>query len=392
MKVNLAEQIIDDTDISELVEWIQNTDRFTKGPETVKFEEEWSNYIGSKFSVFVNSGSSANLLMFLAMLYSNKLKNKKVIVPAVSWVTTVSPAIQLGFEPILCDCDPDSLGISVEHFESLCKQYNPSSAILVHVLGHSPEMKAIKEICEKYDVILLEDACEAPGSVLDGKKLGTFGLASSFSFFYGHQMSTIEGGMVSTDDRDFYNLLLSLRSHGWLRDNEEYFRKKYLNKYNISDFESNYFFILPGLNVRSTDLNAFLGRNQLKKMDSFVERRNHNHNRFHDKLKDEFWTQTSETEVVSSLGFALMVTNRRKVVAALTKNKIECRPLICGSIQEHPFWTATKPLVSNFERRYLPVADRVHRNGLYVPCHQNMTNKEVDFICDVLFSSIKEKK
>jgi len=387
MKVNLAEQIIDDGDINQLIGWLQTTEQYTKGSETIKFEKEWSQWLGSKYSVFVNSGSSANLLMFLALLHSKKLKNKKVIVPAVSWVTTVSPTLQLSFEPILCDCDKDNLGLSVEHFESLCKQHNPSSAILVHVLGHSASMKAIKEICDKYDVVLLEDTCEAPGSTSNNKKLGTFGLASSFSFFYGHQMSTIEGGMISTDDRDFYNLLLSLRSHGWLRDNEEYFRERYLNKYNISEFESNYFFVFPGLNVRSTDLNAYLGRNQLKKMDSFVERRNKNHNRFHKKLKDRLWTQTSDADIVSSLGFGLMVEDRKKVVAELTKNEIECRPLICGSIQEHPFWINGRGFFQSIGRDYLPVADKVHKNGLYVPCHQNMTNKEVDFICQILLDT-----
>jgi CDP-6-deoxy-D-xylo-4-hexulose-3-dehydrase len=288
MKVNLAEQIIDKKDIDQLVDWLQTTKRYTKGTETTKFEEEWSDWIGTQYSVFVNSGSSANLLMFLALLYSDKLKNKKVIVPAVSWVTTVSPTIQLGFEPYVCDCDKNDLGFSIEDFENLCKKHNPSVAIAVHVLGHAGKLKEIREICNKYDVILLEDACEAPGSIYAGQKLGTFGLASSFSFFYGHQMSTIEGGMVSTNDRDFYNLLLSFRSHGWLRDNEEYFKNHYLSKYNVTEFESNYFFVYPGLNVRSTDLNAFIGRNQLKKMNSFVQRRNENHNRFHENLKNDF--------------------------------------------------------------------------------------------------------
>jgi CDP-6-deoxy-D-xylo-4-hexulose-3-dehydrase len=383
MKVNLAEQIIDEDDVAQLISWLKTTQRYTKGPETVKFEEEWSSWLGTEYSVLVNSGSSANLLMFLALLYSGKLRNKKVIVPAVSWVTTVSPAIQLGFESIICDCDEDDLGFSVEHFEELCKKHNPSSAILVHVLGHAGKLQKIREICAKYDVILLEDACEAPGSVYSGQKVGNFGLASSFSFFYGHQMSTIEGGMVSTNDRNFYNLLLSLRSHGWLRDNEEYFRAEHLSKYDVTDFESNYFFLYPGLNVRSTDLNAFIGRNQLKKMGTFVEARNKNHNRFQETLKDHLWVQKSDTEVVSSLGFGLMTEDRETVVKALTENEIECRPLICGSIQEHPFWTLT----NKFEKSYLPNADKVHKNGLYVPCHQSMTDKEVDFICQILLAT-----
>ena len=143
MKVRLAEQIIDQTDVDQLIDWIKETDRFTKGEQTILFEQEWSRWLGRKYSVFVNSGSSANFLMFLGLLHSNKLKNKKVIVPAVSWVTTVSPAMQLGYDPIVCDCDEDDLGLSVEHFEKLCKEHNPSAVIIVHVLGHANKLDKI---------------------------------------------------------------------------------------------------------------------------------------------------------------------------------------------------------------------------------------------------------
>ena len=136
------------------------------------------------------------------------------------------------------------------------------------------------------------------------------------------------------------------------------------------------------MNVRSTDLNAYIGRNQLKKMDSFVETRNKNHNRFQEKLKDHFWVQKSETEIVSSLGFGLLSDNREELVSKLIQNNIECRPLICGSIQEHPFWA----MANNFNKSHLPNADKIHKNGLYVPCHQNMSDKEVDYICQTLLS------
>tara|TARA_R100001079_G_C4443380_1_gene149996 strand:- start:645 stop:1796 length:1152 start_codon:yes stop_codon:yes gene_type:complete len=381
MKIRLAEQIIDDKDVQMLIEWLNKTERFTKGSETVKFEQEWSSWLGSKYSVFVNSGSSANLLIFLALLHSDKLRNKKVIVPAVSWVTTVSSPMILGYEPIVCDCDEEDLGFSLEHFETLCKQHNPSTAIAVHVLGHANKLKELQAICDKYDVNLIEDTCEAPGSQYMGKKLGTFGLASSFSFFYGHQMSTIEGGMISTDDREFYNLLLSMRSHGWLRDNEEYFREKHMSKYNVSDFESNYFFMFPGINVRSTDLNAYIGRNQLKKMDDYVKTRDANYHTYCELLGGKYWVQKSATDLVSSLGFGLIAEDRESTVKALVDNEIECRPLICGSIQEHPFW------FSQYDKVDLPNAKLVHQNGLYVPCHQNMTEKEVNLICQILLES-----
>ncbi len=248
--IKLAEKIIDDGDISRLVDWLQTSDRYTKGAETLNFEAEWSKWLGSNYSVFVNSGSSANLLVTLALLYSGRLRNKKVIVPAISWVTTVSPAMQFGMTPILCDSDKDDLGLDIEHFEKLCEQHKPALAILVHVLGHANKMEKILEICEKHDVLLVEDTCEAYGSVHNDKKLGTFGIASTHSFFYGHAMSTIEGGMVSTDDYDLFNLMISLRSHGWLRDNDGLYREKILETYNMNEpFLENYFFVYPGLNV-----------------------------------------------------------------------------------------------------------------------------------------------
>jgi CDP-6-deoxy-D-xylo-4-hexulose-3-dehydrase len=373
--IRLAEKIIDNEDISNLVEWLQQSDRFTKGEQTLMFESEWSKWLGSKYSIFVNSGSSANLLVTLALLYSGRLRNNKVIVPAISWVTTVSPAMQLGMTPILCDADKDDLGLDVKHFERLCEEHKPSVAFLVHVLGHANKMKQILEICKKHDVLLIEDTCEAYGSEHLGQKLGTFGLASTHSFFYGHAMSTIEGGMVSTDDYDLFNLMLSLRSHGWLRDNDSLYRRKILDKYDMNEpFLENYFFVYPGLNIRNTDLNAFVGLGQMKKLDDYVSKRDKNYNLFLSNLEEHVWVQKSDTTLVSALSFGLMHENRMDIANALIDNNVECRPLICGSIQEHPFW------YTRYDKVDLPNATKVHQLGLYVPCHQSMTEEQVDFI------------
>ena len=331
--IRLAEKIIDNEDISNLVEWLQQSDRFTKGEQTLMFESEWSKWLGSKYSIFVNSGSSANLLVTLALLYSGRLRNNKVIVPAISWVTTVSPAMQLGMTPILCDADKDDLGLDVKHFERLCDEHKPSVAFLVHVLGHANKMKQILEICKKHDVLLIEDTCEAYGSEHLGQKLGTFGLASTHSFFYGHAMSTIEGGMVSTDDYDLFNLMLSLRSHGWLRDNDSLYRRKILDKYDMNEpFLENYFFVYPGLNIRNTDLNAFVGLGQMKKLDDYVSKRDKNYNLFLSNLEEHVWVQKSDTTLVSALSFGLMHENRMDIANALIDNNVECRPLILSLI------------------------------------------------------------
>lgn len=381
--IRLAEKIIDEKDISSLVGWLQQSDRFTKGEQTLMFESEWSKWLGSKYSIFVNSGSSANLLITMALLYSGRLRNRKIIVPSISWVTTVSPAIQLGMTPILCDADPDDLGLDVDHFAKLCEEHRPSVVFLVHVLGHANKMKKIIEVCKKYDVLLVEDTCEAYGSEHQNQKLGTFGIASTHSFFYGHAMSTIEGGMVSTDDHDMFNLMLSLRSHGWLRDNDASFKKKIFEKYDMSDpFLENYFFVYPGLNIRNTDLNAYLGRIQMQKVDRYVEKRSQNYNRYFDNLSDHVWVQKSDTSLISALSFGLIHEKRAEIANNLIENKIECRPLICGSIQEHPFW------YTRYDRVHLPNATRVHQFGLYVPCHQSMTEEQVDFISDIIKDSI----
>ena len=377
--IKLADKNIEDNDIDMLIRWLSKTDRYTKGEQTNKFEQEWSEWQQCKYSVFVNSGSSANFLIVAALLYSGFLRNKKIIVPAVSWATTVSPAIMLGMEPILCDADKDNLGLSLEDFEKLCKEHRPAMAMLVHVLGHANHMSEIIEICDKYDVILVEDTCEAYGSTYKGKKLGNFGIASTFSYFYGHQMSTVEGGMVCTNNRELYNIMLSIRSHGWLRDNDQDFTQKHLQKYEMYDtFSMKYFFVFPGFNIRNTDINAVVGRNQLKRIDANIAARDNNYRKFCTALEDEVWIQKSDTDLISSLSFGIIDENKKQITEALISNNIECRPLICGSIQEHPFW------YERYAKRELPNAQRVHDYGFYIPCHQHLTEQQINFISEII--------
>lgn len=381
--IKLAEKNIQKTDIDNLINWLASTDMYTKGEQTIKFEEEWSNWQNCKYSVFVNSGSSANLLVMASLLYSGRLRNKKIIVPAVSWVTTVSPAIMLGMEPVMCDADDTNLGFSVEDFEKLCKEHRPAAAILVHVLGHANHMKEILSICAKYDVLLIEDSCEAHGSIYNGKKVGNFGIASTFSFYYGHQMSTVEGGMVCTDDQDLYNVMLSIRSHGWLRDNQEYFAEKYLQKYKMTDaFNVKYFFVFPGFNLRNTDISAVIGRQQIKNIDSNIDSRYENYKLFCDILEDKMWVQKSDTDIVSSLSFGLIHKNKKIITNALMKNNVECRPLICGSVQEQPFW------YDRYPKRSLPMAKKVNDYGFYIPCHQHLTCDNIEFICKIILENL----
>ncbi len=276
--IKLVSDTIDRKDIKKLIKWLSQKEipKLTKGNLTWELEKKWAKKIGSKYSVFVNSGSSSILLTLAALKVSGRLKNNKIVVPALSWATDVSSPILLGYETILCDCNLSDLSCDINHLEKLFNEHNPSTLILVSPLGLVPNMDVVTELCKKYDVILLEDVCESMGSKFRDKYLGTFGFASFFSMYYGHHLSTIEGGFINTDDEDFYYQLLMMRSHGWDRDLPKQKQQELRAKYNCSDFEALYNFYLPGLNVRSTDLQAFIGIGAIDKLDKYTMKRNRN--------------------------------------------------------------------------------------------------------------------
>jgi len=379
-RITLASDTITQADLEATSAWMLSGARLTKAELTRTFEKEFAAWMGCRHAVFVNSGSSANLLMVAAARAAGRLRNDKVIAPAVSWVTTVSPLLQLGFDVRLCDCDPDNLGLDIDHLEKLCAEDPPSLLILVHVLGHANHMRAIREICARYDIVLLEDSCEALGSTSEGRKLGTHGLAGSFSFYYGHHISTIEGGMVVTDDHDLYQVMLSLRSHGWSRDLDPTLRDQLQAEHGIDDFRNLYTFYHAGYNLRSTDLQAFIGRLQLQKLDAICAAREANFVAYAENLP-EFPQQSSDTERLSSFAYGTLVVDRTRVAIAMEQAGIECRPLICGNIARHPFWTRTQP------PQQLPNADLVHDHGIYLPNHHNLCAEDIARVADVLRSA-----
>ena len=320
--------------------------------------------------------------MAATLLESGRLKNKKIIVPAVSWATTVAPFMQLGFDPILCDCDKNNFGLDINHLQELVAIHDPGAVILVHVLGWSNSMDEIVNICNNNNILLLEDCCEAHGCEYKGQKVGTFGHMSSFSYYYGHHMSTIEGGMVCTNDSEFRDLGLMLRSHGWIRDLAPEDQKSYIENHNIDEFNSLYFFVKPGYNVRSTDLNAFLGLRQLQNLDAnIIHRRNIMH-KYWEQLSGKVWFQDDpDCSLPSPLAFGMIHKNKLKIAKDLMENNVECRPLICGSIGRHPFWQEKYP---NKSLDSLPNANQLHDFGMYLPCHQDMKEEEVFLICDII--------
>jgi len=378
-KIDLVKDTIDSDDIKKLISWLETNPRLTKGELNVKFEKEWSEWLGKKYSVFVNSGSSANLAALYSLFLSGKLRNNKIVVPAVSWVTTVTPAVQFGMEPIMCECDEDNLGLNIEHLKQIIKEHDPSSIILVHVLGFPNHMNEIVELCKEYNIRLIEDTCESIGSEYEGKKLGTFGDLSTFSFYFGHHMSTIEGGMISTDDEELYHILLSIRSHGWDRDLPKSKQIELRKKYNIGDFRSLYTFYYPGFNLRATDLQAFIGLEQLKKLDLIVKNRNLNYQKYHEGIKNNEWKiNPPKDSFISNFSYPVITKNIKVLVEKLTENNVECRPLICGSINEHPFW------YERYGKQDLPISKKVHEYGLYLPNNHQMTVEEIDKVINIV--------
>jgi len=218
--IKLVSDTIDKFDIEYLIDWLSQSELpiLTKGKITVELEKKWAEKIGTKYSVFVNSGSSAILLTLCALKEFNYLKNNKIVCPALSWATDVSIPMILGFEPFLCDCNLTDLSCDLNHLEEIFIKEDPAALILVSPLGLVPDMKLVVDLCNKYNVILLEDVCESMGSKYNQQYLGSFGFASVFSTYFGHHISTIEGGFINTNDEEFYNALLMIRSHGWDRD------------------------------------------------------------------------------------------------------------------------------------------------------------------------------
>ena len=377
--ITLVKDTIGNEDIDRLVEWLKTYPRLTKGPITLDFEKKYSKWIGREYSVFVNSGSSANLLMLSALQQGDYLKNNKVVVPSVAWATDLSPVIQLGMKPILCDSNMEDLSVDLEHLEKIFQEESPSVLMFVSVLGLVPNMDKLVNLCDEYDVILLEDTCESMGCEYEGQKLGTFGKMASFSTFFGHHISTIEGGLISTDDFELYELLLSIRSHGWDRDLSSETQSKLQKDWDVSKFDAMYTFYYSGFNMRSTDLQAYIGLTQIDKLDDWGKKRQHNYNLYFSLIKNDYWKPKSHhNSLTSNFAYPIISPHRDEIVKELQKNKVEVRPMICGSMGTQPFY------VKKYGELKLPKVSIIDEFGFYVPNHPSLTEEEVKFICDII--------
>ncbi len=380
----LAEQTITQSDLHDLIAWLQTNPWLTQGDLVFEFERQWARWLGAAHATYVNSGSSANLLMYYALLLSRRLRNRRIVVPAVSWATTVAPVIQLGYEPVLCEADRKTFGLDLNHLEDLLKYHEPAAVGIVHVLGVPNEMEALLELRGRFEFALLEDACAATGSQYDGRLVGTFGEMATFSFFYGHHLSTIEGGMVCTNDHGLHDILLHIRSHGWARDLTPDKEAQLARERGTLEFNRPFTFYYPGFNVRSTDLNARIGLSQMRRVDEVVRRRVDNHRRYQERFLAAGWDcQTNERAVICSIAFASLAqstAHRDRVAAALRANQIETRPLGGGNMSRQPFWS------DRYGTTVFPIADQIHTTAYQLPNHPQLSLADVDFICDTVMA------
>jgi CDP-6-deoxy-D-xylo-4-hexulose-3-dehydrase len=385
-KITLVNDTINNQDIDKLIEWLKTYPKLTKGEKTVEFENAFSKWIGCKYSVFVNSGSSANLLMIAALKELGYLKYNKIVCPALSWATTLAPIIQYGIIPILVDCNLEDLSVDLNQLEEIFKSENVDALILVPVLGLSPNFNKVIELTTKYNVELIVDNCESQGTTFNNVKIGNFGLMTSFSTYFGHIMATIEGGFITTDNEDVYNCLLQLRSHGWMRDQSVEKQQELKTKYNLSDFSALYEFFVPGYNLRPTEIQSTLGIEQLKKVDSMIEKRNKNFHIFKEKLSPYIWFPVEvQNSFTASFCIPLIVSNveqKSKIIQSLNENNIDCRPLISGSMGKKVFY------VKQYGVKELPNASKIDECGLYVPNHPELSIDDIELICNCIIKGL----
>lgn len=383
MSIKLVEDTVSKKDISALCKWLKTNPRLTKGDLTLELEKKFAELIGTKYSVFVNSGSSANLIMMYMLKVAG---HTNVVIPAICWATDLAPAIQFDMNVHICDCNLDNLSVDYKALETIFIEKRPTALLLVSVLGMAPNRAAIQYLCDKYKVAVIEDNCESLLTMIEKSDtyLGGFTptLMSSFSTFYGHHMSTIEGGFITTNDRFLYNALLMMRAHGWSRDLSEEDRKTLRNEYNISEWQEKYTFYIEGFNFRNTEISAFLGLRQLETIKGNIAKRIENSSYFYSKVKTSWKPETLPT---FSLPLILDSSQQRlDLIKLLDDNQIENRPLIAGNIARQPVYESFLKGGETYSN-----ADIIHDRGMYIPNHHKLLKKDLNLMIRLVNKCLK---
>lgn len=366
------------------IQSVVDSGMFTMGPRVAEFERRFADWLGSSYAVMVNSGSSANLLMTAALFFVQDEARKlhpgdEIIVPAVSWPTTYYPLAQYGLTQKFVDIDLNTLNYDLTALASAVTD-RTRAIMAVNLLGNPNDFTAIREIIGGRNIVLLEDNCESMGASFEGRKTGSFGLMGTFSSFFSHHISTMEGGLVATDDEELYHILLSLRSHGWTRHLPKH--NRITGTKSDDPFEESFRFVLPGYNVRPLEMSGAIGIEQVKKLPSIVAERRANGAYFQERMANHpvFLIQ-EEIGESSWFGFSLVLregsgVNRAKVIEWMSDKGFEIRPIVAGNFARNPVLQHMPHTLHSD----LAKADYASANGLFFGNHQYPIREAIDVL------------
>lgn len=382
MRWPLMGETITFLDRIKLAKFVLTAKKFTSGENLKQFESDWNAWLGAKHSLYVSSGSTANFLLVAAVKEMYGLKpGDKVLLPACTWVTNVGPIIQLGLTPIFCDINLENFSFDLDEAKKIAHQHKDIKMIFVtHLLGFSGQNEELQEIFP--NALIIDDICESHGCTgPDGKKRGYDTLGATFSFYFGHHMSTVEGGMVNTNNAELYDLMKMKRSHGLARESINF--SAYAEKY--KDIDKQFLFITDGYNFRNHEFGAVLGISQLKRLDSMIDQRKKNYTHFTNilsKYPDLFY-QLVDDDTNSSFCFPFICREKstmHKMKEEFIKNGIEYRPVVSGNLLNQPFLRKykleTTKKVSNVEI--------VHQQGVYIGNNHFVNDKDMEFLDTII--------
>lgn len=384
MKNNITRE-----DLDTLIQFLKQDDpMMTQGKNVLEFERKWSKWLGVKYSVFVNSGSSANLITLSALRES--VGTGEIIVPPLTWVSDIASVIQCGFKPIFADINLKTLGMDTDKILEKITPYT-KAVFITHILGLNALTQKLLDELKKRNIPLIEDACESHGATFKGKKVGSFGLMSNFSFYYAHHMSTIEGGMVSTNDSKLYEMIRMFRAHGMVRESTSNdLKQSYYKKY--PDLNPDFIFAFPAFNVRSTEISAVLGRAQIKRLDSNNKIRSENFRVFLENLDKKIYYTDFDINGSSNYAFILILKNPdmklcQKIMITLCNNGIEFRRGTSGGGNQlrQPY---LKKIVGGKEHKKYPNVEHIHFYGFYIGNYPTLEKEKILKLCTIL-NSIK---
>lgn len=387
MRWPLMGETITFTDRLKMAHFALTAKKFTFGEKVKQFETEWSEWLGAKHSLYVSSGSTANFLLIAAAKELYKLKRgDKVLLPACTWMTNVAPIIQLGLEPVFCDINLDNFSFDLEEARIIALKHDIKMVFITHLLGFSANNEGIKRIFPR--AIILDDICESHGCKTPyGEKRGSNSLGATFSFYFGHHMSTVEGGMISTNNTKLYDLMKVKRSHGMARESLKF--DDYASKY--PDIDKQFLFVTDGYNFRNHEICAVLGLSQLKRLDKMVNIRNRNHKLFTDiidKYPNLFYN-IKNPKTISSFCFPFICKSNEIMKAmkdTFTAHGIEYRPVVAGNLLSQPFLKDYKIETSKKRTN----ADILHTQGVYIGNNHFVTEADMKFLNKVV-GEINEK-